>query len=861
MALAAGTTVNRDVTELPPLFGRHARRPRLTTMLSESTAQAILLTAPAGYGKTTLAQEWLQGREQVSWYRATAASADLAAFSSGLADVVAPIVPGAGERLRQRIRIGDAPERAVRPLAELMAEDLSVWPPDGIIVLDDYHLVTDSSPVEEFLDWLLTLVPVRILVTTRRRPAWASARRVLYGEVVEIGPEQLAMTDEEASRVLGDRPDDAVRALVRQAQGWPALIGLAALTASLELPEERVSDALFRYFAEEVLRQEPPDVQRFMLLSSIPASINARAAREALGFRDPAPLIERLQCADLLRGDRSGELKLHPLLREFLLHKISTDDPTSFERTTRQLLRFSRDRGDLEAAFELAIGIQERSEAAEILGDAATDLLADGRVETLEKWLRQCGPAAHTTAGAVLAKADLLLRQGRISEAVVVARGLAEELSESHPQAARAWNLAGRALHLVSDDSAAFTCHARARALASTAAEVQNALWGLFVAANEVAPDSSDEYLNDLEEGFSSDVDTRLRVAVGRQAFAEQHGGLSGLWPRYEALVSLIDQAKDPMAVSSFLANSASVNVGRGRYEVARSLAERALAVCSDLRLEFAIGACLAFRAAAEIGLNRLSRARRTLAQLQSSSGRREDPYFRVMEQALQAKLALAHRDPVEALRTRERILVDEAPRRALGEYFALLTIAYAISDDFDAVASLSREAQHLTQSVEAIYYPRYAKIIVELRRAPVEPSGAVDSRLSDLLTSTVKADFLDSFVVGYRAEPKLLELIRHTPRAADVAMRAMQLARDHDLARSLGIGFPIDEGEGAGLEVLTRREREVLELICDGLSNAEIAARLFISESTAKVHVHHILTKLGVKTRLQAVLRATELR
>jgi ATP/maltotriose-dependent transcriptional regulator MalT len=46
---------------------------------------------------------------------------------------------------------------------------------------------------------------------------------------------------------------------------------------------------------------------------------------------------------------------------------------------------------------------------------------------------------------------------------------------------------------------------------------------------------------------------------------------------------------------------------------------------------------------------------------------------------------------------------------------------------------------------------------------------------------------------------------------------------------------------------------------MCDGLSNAELAARLFISESTAKAHVHHILRKLSVKTRLQAVLRASE--
>ena len=55
-------------------------------------------------------------------------------------------------------------------------------------------------------------------------------------------------------------------------------------------------------------------------------------------------------------------------------------------------------------------------------------------------------------------------------------------------------------------------------------------------------------------------------------------------------------------------------------------------------------------------------------------------------------------------------------------------------------------------------------------------------------------------------------------------------------------------------------REIEVLELLKRGLSNAAIASELVISVSTAKVHVHHVLAKLGVKTRLQAVLKAGEL-
>ena len=244
-------------TQTSRLFRQHVARPRLTRLLDESSAQAIVISAPAGYGKTVLAAEWLQGKNHVAWFRATAAAADLAAFSVGIAQAVEPLVPGATERLAKRVRVGDAPTRAVRPLAELLAEDLSDWPDGALLVIDDYHLVAESAPVEEFVDWLLTLAPLRLLVTTRARPAFASARRLLYGELIEITAEQLAMTQEEAASVLDGRSSETVRTLVAQAQGWPALIGLAALSASSDLPEARISDALYRYFAEEVFRREP----------------------------------------------------------------------------------------------------------------------------------------------------------------------------------------------------------------------------------------------------------------------------------------------------------------------------------------------------------------------------------------------------------------------------------------------------------------------------------------------------------------------------------------------------------------------------------------------------------------------------
>src|SRR5262245_54822284 len=213
-------------TPVPPIPAsrRHIiKRPRLTRMLDETTARIITLVAPAGYGKTTLAREWLsQGGRRYAWYQADASSRDIAAFALGVRDAIREIVPGAGEAMEAYLRASGSPAGDAHVLAELLIADLTQWPSNAWLAIDDYHLAAIAEQCELFTD-VLVAPPLNVLLVTRKRPAWSTARRRLYAEIFEVDKSTLALDATETASLLIHRPDNEAAWLTTNASGWPAL--------------------------------------------------------------------------------------------------------------------------------------------------------------------------------------------------------------------------------------------------------------------------------------------------------------------------------------------------------------------------------------------------------------------------------------------------------------------------------------------------------------------------------------------------------------------------------------------------------------------------------------------------------------
>jgi LuxR family maltose regulon positive regulatory protein len=398
---------------------RFIERPRLTRMLDASEARILMLVAPAGYGKTTLARQWLAKRPH-GWYRGGSGSADVAALAVGLATASQAVVPGAGERMRERLRATGTPEEDVVVLAEMLSEDLQDWPDDAWLAFDDYQFACRSRFSEHFVDLLLSLTKIRFLLTSRMRPSWATSRRLLYGELHEIGRTFLAMTDEEAIDVLGERERTHVAGLVALAEGWPAVIGLASLTEGRALPEASLPSTLYDYFAEELYQAAPRELQWQLCQLALVPSVTADLAEALLGSAAPIALAEGLRLG-FFTTPAKDVYDTHRLLRTFLESKFREAPETETAPISHKLGHALAERTLWDDAFDLVERFFREELFLELMELALPSVLRDGRLPTLDHWV-EFGLAERVDAAVLnLAEAESSFRRGQRDRAEVLA--------------------------------------------------------------------------------------------------------------------------------------------------------------------------------------------------------------------------------------------------------------------------------------------------------------------------------------------------------------------------------------------------------------------------------------------------------
>jgi len=342
------------------------------------------------------------------------------------------------------------------------------------------------------------------------------------------------------------------------------------------------------------------------------------------------------------------------------------------------------------------------------------------------------------------------------------------------------------------------------------------------------------------------------------QAWASRlNNSLTSVWPSVEAATPLVEYASDPHAPSSFLISASYLATLRSEYEKASQLWLHADTLCERYKLSFARQLCLVVGTYADIALGRLRIAARSVSSLRETATDWSDSYLETNARTLGGRLELAKGDVPRALDVLTRPLAYPPNPVLQAEPLATAAVVKAGLGYTSEALLDATQATTLSRCVEVRYLARFSEAIVRLRS---QPDGESSEYLIELFLDAESHGVLDPVVVAYRSYPPLLAIVARDRRTTRSIAGLCGRARDFDLARQAGI-----EIDGCGparglLKQLTPREREVLDLMCSGLGNNAIARRLFIAESTVKRHVHHVLTKLGVRSRLQAVLVARDL-
>jgi LuxR family maltose regulon positive regulatory protein len=854
-------------------------RPRLRERLSRVTESRLtLISAPAGFGKTTLLSAWLAaaGTDRVAWLSLEESDRPPASFWTYVITALRTVVPGIGAALLPLPSSAQAP---IETVVAALVNELAAVPDDVVLVLDDYHLV-DGGELSASMTFLLEHLPERVhlVISTRADPALPLARLRARGELVEIRAADLRFTVDETAAYLTDAsglelPVADVATLAGRTEGWIAALQLAVLSmrgradvggfiAGFAGDDRYIVD----YLVEEVLRGQPERVRGFLTRTSVLDRLSGPLCDEVTGEPGGKAMLEALERANLFvvpLDDSRHWYRYHHLFGDVLHTHLLDDRPGEVPDLHRRASDWYDRHDEPVPAVLHALAAGDVERAAALVELAIPGLSRDRQEATIRRWVddlpadvvRNRPVLAIRLVGGLMASGEFATVEDRLRDAERAMAGPAVVADESElPRLPGAIAMYRAGLALISGDLAATRRHALAA--------IDHAAEG-----------------DDLVRSAASAL-SGLAYWAG--------GDLDAAYRAYSVSVDGLRRAGHIADVLGCSITLGDISITRGRLREAARTFEQALRLASGES-----GTVLRGAADMRVGLSQIAYERGDLAaatehlrlsrELGEHLGLPQNPYrWRVA----MARVRAAEGDPDAALD-----LLDEAERVYTGDFSpnvrpiaATRARLLAASGRVDEAVQWARD-RGLAADDELSYSREYEHITLARVLLAESAVRAADHLLDRLLAAAEAGDRTGSVI-----EILVLQaLARHangdTAAARTALDRALTLAEPEgyvrvfadagppitDLLRSaakrpyvrrlLAARAPVPGTSARRLvDPLSERELDVLRLLATDLDGPDIARRLHISLNTLRTHTKNIYAKLGVNSRRAAVRQAGDL-
>jgi len=832
---------------LPPGLRRRRiiERPRLIKALDDSPARIKLLVAGPGYGKTTLLEQWAsQTDREISWLRIRPAHNDVAELARSVGEAL-----GSGtslaEKVRERLVVSVDPASEVDALTGVLLRDVHSSGLNRTVLVDDHHVLDAGGASDRFIGALIRESQLEFVVSSRARPSWIPRREVLYGEVLEVSQSVLAMTADESAVVLMESNPSLAQGLSALADGWPAVIGMAALSpdastvAPVDLPE-----TLYEYFAEEVYRGLDTQItEGLQTLAQLPV-LDAEVATSML--RDSSSKVCEVGLSLGILEARDGRFDFHPLAIAFLEERSRRMGRKP--EPPRAALSLYEERRDWDACLVLVRRHRLADDYIRLLGHCLGDLLTTSRLATLETWVSVAEEWGVTHPSVAVAQAEVELRHGRHLSALTIAHRESDSLDPAMVDP-RLFAIGARAAHAGSLEEDALKYYELAQRFAVSDADRREASWGMLMCLAALERPSAQNLLAELEATTSpADARDQVRLADKRLSVGFRFGFVRHLGEA-RRVAELVPGIKDPAARCSFRSMFAWALVLSAAYDEALREANRLVDDAAEYRVDYARPYGHTAAAAALAGLRSFDAALERVSIAAADAARTRDEYGIQNAYSIRVRILVQCGRAAEACATEPPDLSRSLPTMR-GEALASRALALATLGRVDEATTYAQEAMMATSGIEANGVGAVALAVSGLKAR----RSSAREECERLILGGFASGAVDPIVAGYRGNLDLLAAFLANADCRDQAVYLLGRAGDEELAKSLAT----DSTELVDpVSTLSAREREIYALLCEGMKNAEIAKLLFISEATVKVHVKHVFNKLGIRSRTALALNA----